>query len=100
MPDNAILRDQSQARAPEWARGSAVLMQCPECGSNSLQIEEGGASCAACQKSWPVKGGVPLLCREQHDTYQADELSVSAANQLVAEAPVRGWRAALGTALE
>jgi SAM-dependent methyltransferase/uncharacterized protein YbaR (Trm112 family) len=100
MIDKVMVGQRSQGDAREWSGTADDVWQCPQCGQAPLHFSEAAVACTACQKRWPVNDGVPLLCRQQHDTYQADELSIAAAAQLVREAPLRGWRAALDQALE
>ena len=89
----------SEFPKPTHHENLVVVLQCPECGSCKLDISDIRASCFICKREWLVEHAVPLVCRKQHDTYLADELSPDMAAHLVSQARVRGWREAFAQTL-
>ena len=68
-----------------------LLFQCPTC-AGPLTKEEGGYACATCDKTWPVKEGIPRFL--DRPIYWG-ELDESEMDQLVENAENHGWRNAV-----
>lgn len=39
----------------------SCLLQCPTCGAGSLQINADRFTCSACQTSYPIRNGIPVM---------------------------------------